>query len=76
MTDLNEMWTRLERHQPFAGARGHGEAWAKVCEERTLEAATAPLPEWVTVVTVAAAAVVVAWAVVIMVELLNNTEKK
>ncbi len=32
---LDEMWVRLAQHQPFADARGYGEAWAKMCEERT-----------------------------------------
>jgi hypothetical protein len=39
VTDLDEMWARLERHQPFADERGHGDAWRKMCEERTPEAA-------------------------------------
>ena len=32
---LEEMWTRLAQHQPFADERGYGEAWAKMCAERT-----------------------------------------
>ena len=36
---LDEMWQRLEQHQPFAGRRGYGEAWAKMCRERTQDTA-------------------------------------
>jgi hypothetical protein len=35
MSTLDEMWSRLETHQPIADARGYGEAWRKMCEERT-----------------------------------------
>jgi hypothetical protein len=38
---LDEMWERLEQHQPFAGRRGYGEAWAKMCRERTQDTAAA-----------------------------------
>ena len=38
---LEEMWTRLAQHQPFADERGYGEAWAAMCEERTEAAARA-----------------------------------
>ena len=41
MTDLNEMWQELERYQPFADKRGFGEAWKRMCEERTEKAAYA-----------------------------------
>lgn len=36
---LEEMWQRLAAHQPFADERGYGVAWARMCEERTPEAA-------------------------------------
>jgi hypothetical protein len=36
---LDEMWQRLAQHQPYADERGYGEAWAKMCRERTPEAA-------------------------------------
>ena len=36
---LEEMWQRLEQHQPFANARGYGEAWVSMCREQTREAA-------------------------------------
>ena len=38
---LDEMWQRLEQHQPFANQRGYGPEWARMCEERTPEAAWA-----------------------------------
>jgi hypothetical protein len=41
MTDLNEMWTELERYQPYADKRGFGEAWKRMCEERTKTASWA-----------------------------------
>ena len=31
----DQMWERLAKHQPFADERGYGEAWAKMCAERT-----------------------------------------
>jgi hypothetical protein len=34
---LDEMWERLVQHQPYADQRGYGEAWAKMCRERTQE---------------------------------------
>ena len=36
---IEEMWIRLTAHQPFASQWGYGEAWAKMCTERTPEAA-------------------------------------
>jgi hypothetical protein len=32
---LEEMWQRLEQHQSYADQNGYGEAWAKMCAERT-----------------------------------------
>ena len=32
---LEEMWQRLEQHQPFANQRDYGEAWTKMCTKRT-----------------------------------------
>jgi hypothetical protein len=31
---IDDMWDRLAQHQPFADARGYGEAWARMCEAR------------------------------------------
>jgi len=36
-----KMWERLVQHQPYANQRGYGEAWAKMCAERTQEVADA-----------------------------------
>lgn len=41
MTTLNEMWTRLEQHQPLADQRGYGAEWKIMCKQRTPEAAEA-----------------------------------
>ena len=38
---IDQMWERLAQHQPFADQRGYGEAWARMCEEKTPEAAWA-----------------------------------
>jgi hypothetical protein len=38
---LDEMWERLEAHQPFADKRGYGTAWRQMCEERTRQTADA-----------------------------------
>ena len=35
MTDLTEMWQELARYQPYADKRGFGDAWKRMCEERT-----------------------------------------
>jgi hypothetical protein len=55
MTDLNEMWARLEEYQPIADKRGYGTEWAKMCRERTPRAA-----KWVA--KAAAATDAAAWA--------------
>jgi len=39
--DIENMWERLAQYQPFADAKGYGEAWARMCEERTQDAALA-----------------------------------
>jgi len=49
MTTIDQMWEKFEAHQPEADRLGYGEAWRRMCEERTEEAA-------------AAAAVADAWA--------------
>jgi len=36
---LAEMWRELEAYQPQADREGHGESWARMCSERTKEAA-------------------------------------
>ncbi len=38
---LDEMWSRLEAHQPFADKRGYGPAWKHMCDERTKDVAEA-----------------------------------
>lgn len=38
---IDQMWERLTAHQPYADARGYGPEWARMCEERTPEAAMA-----------------------------------
>ena len=38
---IDQMWEQLTAHQPFADQRGYGEAWARMCEEKTPEAAWA-----------------------------------
>ena len=38
---LDEMWERLAQHQSYADQKGYGEAWAKMCAERTQEASLA-----------------------------------
>lgn len=37
---INDMWNRLAQHQPYADERGYGPAWAKMCAERTSDAAS------------------------------------
>ena len=41
MSNLNEMWTALERYQPYAEKLGFGDAWRRMCEERTEKSAYA-----------------------------------
>jgi len=36
---LDEIWERLAQHQSYADQKGYGEAWAKMCAERTQDAA-------------------------------------
>ena len=38
---IDQMWEQLTAHQPFADQRGYGEAWARMCEVKTPEAAWA-----------------------------------
>lgn len=38
---LEEMWSMLAAHQPFADRRGYGAAWAAMCAEKTEAAAEA-----------------------------------
>jgi hypothetical protein len=38
---LDEMWERLEAHQPFADKRGYGPAWKQMCQDRTRQTAEA-----------------------------------
>lgn len=53
MSDLTEMWTELEKYQPYADEHGFGAEWRRMCEERTEEAAWA---------AASAAAYSMAWA--------------
>jgi len=68
MTDLNEMWTRLGEHQPIADARGYGEAWKIMCEQRTPEAAEAAAQAACAAKYVEDGAVAAAWSVAEVVE--------
>jgi hypothetical protein len=36
---LAEMWAALAEYQPMADRDGHGESWAKMCQNRTARAA-------------------------------------
>ena len=66
MTDLNKMWTELERYQPFADKRGFGDAWRRMTAERTEEAAAyAATAAWATAAwaTAGTAAAAAAWAI-------------
>ena len=38
---LAEMWAALAEYQPQADKDGHGESWRVMCEQRTVEAASA-----------------------------------
>jgi hypothetical protein len=38
MTKLNKMWEAFAAYQPQASANGHGESWAKMCREKTVDA--------------------------------------
>ena len=40
---LAEMWAALAQYQPIADRDGHGESWARMCEQRTVEAAQAAM---------------------------------
>jgi hypothetical protein len=68
MTDLNKMWTALEKYQPFADQDGHGESWRVMCSERTIDAAAAAWAEaganaeWAVAAYAASAAYAAAWA--------------
>ena len=67
---LEEMWKRLDQHQPFADRRGYGPEWAAMCAEKTeaaAEAAAAQAAEaaeeaWAKAETAAWAAADAAWA--------------
>jgi hypothetical protein len=39
MDKLEEMWAALTAYQPQADAAGHGPSWARMCEEKTADAA-------------------------------------
>jgi hypothetical protein len=41
MTDLTKMWGALANHQPLADTYSYGPAWARMCAEKTKEAAYA-----------------------------------
>jgi hypothetical protein len=42
---LAEMWRELAEYQPIADLDGHGESWAKMCRERTEDAARAAMED-------------------------------
>ena len=63
MTTIDQMWTRLAQHQPFADERGYGKEWRTMCEERLPEAADEAADEVEAVSYAAwAAARAAAWA--------------
>ena len=37
--ELNQMWQRLEKHQPYADKAGYGPEWQAMCTERTTKTA-------------------------------------
>ena len=39
MSEIEKMWTVLSAHQPIADKLGYGVEWARMCRERTPEAA-------------------------------------
>ncbi len=41
MTKLEEMWVALLAYLPQAIAAGHGDSWARMCSEKTANAASA-----------------------------------
>lgn len=41
MTNLPKMWEALANHQPLADTYSYGPAWARMCAEKTKEAAAA-----------------------------------
>ena len=41
MTELPKMWEALDTHQPIADTYRYGPAWARMCAEKTKEAADA-----------------------------------
>ena len=54
---LAEMWRELAEYQPQADKDGHGESWRVMCEQRTVEAASAA--SWAALESAAGAA---SWA--------------
>jgi len=59
--DIEKMWDRLAQHQSFADANGYGPEWARMCEERTADAAWAAADATDSVVLVASDACEAAW---------------
>jgi hypothetical protein len=41
MTKIDEMFAALTAYQPQADRNGHGKSWARMCNEKTVEAADA-----------------------------------
>jgi len=60
METIEQMWQKFEAHQPKADELGYGEAWRKMCEERTKT--TAFLAATAAFASAGAARVVAAWA--------------
>ncbi len=59
MTKLEEMWAALEAYLPQAIAAGHGDSWAKMCNEKTADAAS---DAWADAAYASDAAFDAAWA--------------
>jgi hypothetical protein len=41
MTNLEKMWVAMSAYLPQAIAEGHGDSWARMCNEKTHEATSA-----------------------------------
>ena len=64
---IDLMWEKFEAHQPEADRLGYGEAWRRMCEERTEEAARAAAARscersWAAVADAWAASAAAFWA--------------
>jgi hypothetical protein len=61
---IEQMWEKFAEHQPFADELGYGEAWRRMCDERTEDAAwaAADAAGWAAVRAAAWAADAAMWA--------------